>query len=289
MKRTAINLMNAFIHEAQARTRYELFARVARREEFLLIAKIFKEFSKQEKENAYWNFVMLQQLKKEENVESIKIEIESPTTYGSTAENLESAIREEEEEGFQLYPRLADIANDEGYTDIAIRLREVAKTEKNHLYRFKTLLKLIQEGAFFNNKQITVWKCMGCGYEEISDKLEEDFKCPICGHLKSYFQKEVFDLVNQNLITKEKEKSIWICMECGFEVVLQKLPDNWKCPSCKKPKEYFKRKPTFPKKSTKLDSKREKATWVCLQCGNEEKVDLPSNWKCSICGYPLKE
>jgi rubrerythrin len=288
MKATATNLMNAFIHEAQARTRYELYARIAKREEFPIIAKIFKDFSKQEKENAYWTFVMLQQFKKEEDVESIKVEIKSPITYGTTSENLESAIREEEEEGFRLYPNFANIADDEGYTDIAIRLREVAKVEKNHLYRFKTLLRLVQESVFFNNEQIIVWKCMECGYEEITEILEDNFSCPICGHLKSYFQKEIFDLVHQNLIKKEEKASIWVCMECGFEVVLNKLPDNWKCPSCKKSKEYFKKKPILPKKLLKSDLKREKAIWVCLQCGNEEKIDLPSNWKCSVCGYPEK-
>jgi YgiT-type zinc finger domain-containing protein len=77
-------------------------------------------------------------------------------------------------------------------------------------------------------------------------------------------------------------------MECGFEIKLYKLPDNWKCPSCKKSKEYFKKKQILPKKLLKSDLKREKAIWVCLQCGNEEKIDLPSNWKCSVCGYPEK-
>jgi len=167
-------------------------------------------------------------------------------------------------------------------------LEEISQFKRFYLERFRTFLKLIQDNTLFQKNEITVWKCMECGYETISDELEEYFNCPVCGHLKLYFKKEIFDLANQDLLLKKKEKTIWICMECGFEVLLDELPENWKCPSCKRSKEYFKRKPFRAKEERISVSKREKATWVCLKCGNEEEVDLPQEWKCSVCGYPKK-
>lgn len=286
MKKTVINLMKVFIYEAQARTKYEIFARIAKKEEYSLISANLIEIAELIKENAYWIFTMLEQLKKDEFIENIKVEIESPITYGTTYENLESAVKEIEYNGIPLFQDSINIANKEGYTDIASRLKEISQIKRNYLYRFRTLLKLLQDNIIFQKNEIIIWKCMECGYETITDELDDDFQCPICGHLKLYFKKEIFDLTKQDLLLKRKEKTIWICMECGFEVVLDELPANWKCPVCKRSKEYFKRKPIIAKEE-KI-SKREKATWVCLECGNEEKVDLPQDWKCSVCGYPKK-
>jgi len=289
MKNTAINLMKAFIHEAQERTKYEIFAIIAQKEELPLISTTFIEIAEQVKENAYSIFFMLEQFKKEELIENIKVEIDSPIISGTTGENLESAIKEVEYNGIPIYRDIINITDKEGYTDVAIRLKEISQIKRNYLHRFRTLLKLLQDNIIFQKNDITVWKCMECGYETLTDELEEDFSCPVCGHLKLYFKKEIFDLTNQNLLLKKKEKIVWICMECGFEVLLDKLPENWKCPSCKSSKEYFKRKPFIAKEERISVLKREKATWVCLECGNEEKVDLPQEWKCSVCGYPKKE
>lgn len=286
MKKTVINLMKAFIHEAQTKTKYEIFAKIAQKEELPLIFVNLIEITERVKEHAYWIFTMLEQFKKEEIIESIIVEIESPITYGTTEGNLESAVKEIENIGVPLYQNIISIANSERYTDIASRLEEIAQIKRNYLQRFKTLLKLIQDNIIFQKNEIIVWKCMECGYEIIIDELDDDFSCPICGHLKLYFKKEIFDLTKRDLLLKRKEKTIWICMECGFEVVLDELPDNWKCPACKRSKEYFKRKPIIVKEER--ISKREKATWVCLECGNEEEVDLPYEWKCSVCGYPKK-
>jgi len=35
-----------------------------------------------------------------------------------------------------------------------------------------------------------------------------------------------------------------------------------------------------------LAKEREKVIWTCLQCGNEEEIELPDDWTCSSCGYP---
>ncbi|MFX1309558.1 MAG: rubredoxin-like domain-containing protein, partial [Promethearchaeota archaeon] len=85
---------------------------------------------------------------------------------------------------------------------------------------------------------------------------------------------------------KQKQVLGWVCMECGYEVALDELPDDWKCGSCGRSKAYFKRKTLKTKDYEILSIPSEKAYWVCLECGNEEEVELPAGWKCSKCGFP---
>ncbi|MFX1315451.1 MAG: ferritin family protein [Promethearchaeota archaeon] len=284
MKKTSKNLMAAFIKESQISIRYELFANVAKKEKFFFISRIFEEFANQEKEYAKWNYIMLQQVKKDESIENLLIEIQNPTTYGTTLQNLKSAINEEENDWQEIYPNFANTADKEGYHNIATRLRQIGKTRKDHSLRFKMLLDLVKDKIVFSNNKITFWKCMECGYEVAIDNIPNDFNCPLCGHLRSYFQRKVLNIEDSD--KSYKHKMGWICMECGYEVELDDLPKDWKCISCGRSKEYFKRK-TLDYKGYEISAKDlEKIIWRCHQCGNEQEFELPDNWKCSICGYP---
>jgi rubredoxin len=75
-------------------------------------------------------------------------------------------------------------------------------------------------------------------------------------------------------------------MECGYEVGIEELPEDWKCVSCSRSKAYFKRKSIKPKDYRIYSREPEKAHWVCLECGNEEEIDMPVGWKCPKCGFP---
>ena len=286
MKRTAYNLMESFLRESQTRTRYELYSEIAKKEKFPLISRTFKEFANQKKEHATWFYQMLQQLKKEELFENITVEIKIPTTYGKTIENLESSIKGEDEECEELYPSFANTAEIDGYKEIAKRLKQFSQTERNHSQRLKMLLSLLKENAISERSKISFWKCMSCGFEVAMDELPNDFNCPICSHTKSYFQKKTLHLVQDELSYQKKEMSGWVCMECGYEVVLEELPDDWKCVSCGRSKAYFKRKSIKSQEYVIYSSEPEKALWVCLECGNKEEIDMPVGWKCPKCGFP---
>ena len=89
-----------------------------------------------------------------------------------------------------MYPGFADIAEKEGYPDIASRLRAIARAEKHHSERYGKLLKLVGDDAFFKRGKKIVWICMECGYEVELDELPVDFKCPSCSHPRSNFRKK---------------------------------------------------------------------------------------------------
>jgi rubrerythrin len=190
MKKTIKNLMAAFIGESQARNRYTLFAKIAKKEGYGFISKIFEETANQEREHGGWNYKMLQELKKDEPFEDLEIKAGGPTTYGTTEENLKSAIAGEDYEWKEMYPGFADTADKEGLSGIATRLRAIAKAEKHHSERYGKLLKLVGDDAFFKRGKKVVWICLECGYEVEMDELPKNWKCPSCSHPRAYFRKK---------------------------------------------------------------------------------------------------
>jgi rubrerythrin len=275
--------MFGFIRESQTRSRYEIYADVARKEDFMIISRTFEEFAMQKKECAILFFKKLKELRKNDPVEEISLEVKSNTTFGTSLENLESAIKEEDEIWQEKYPNFANTAKIEGYIEIANIFKEFAQNERNSSQRLKMFLNLIFSDSFIDKNKITYWKCLACGYEIALDELPNDFNCPSCGHFKSYFQRKSLSLKKTS---DKKPFSGWVCMECGYEVALEELPDNWKCGSCGHPKAYFKRETLKPLKYKIESVPREKARWLCLECGNEEEIELPAGWKCSKCGFP---
>lgn len=286
MGRTAHNLINGFIRESQTRSLYEIYADIARKENYLIISKTFNDFATQKKEQAFWLFKFLKVRKQYEISKVLTIDVNIPTTYGTTVDNLEASINEQDEIWQNVYPTFAKVAKMEGYADLAKKFREFAQNEKNLSQRLKMFLNLIKSNSFSKKKSITFWKCLACGYEIARDELPDDFKCPSCGHFQSYFQRKSLNLILDESAIKKKKIAGWVCMECGYEVNLEELPEDWKCASCGRSKAYFKRK-TIKHEKYKIESRpREKVHWVCLECGNEEEIELPAGWKCSKCGFP---
>ncbi|NVM44483.1 MAG: rubrerythrin family protein [Candidatus Lokiarchaeota archaeon] len=189
MKKTVENLFAAFLGESQARNRYTLFSSIAKKEGYVLISQIFEETANQEREHGGWNYKMLQDLKKKESFEELKIKATGPTTYGTTEENLKSAIEGEDYEWKEMYPGFADIAEKEGLLDIAKRFRAIAFAEKHHSERYGKLLKLVGDDIFFKRGEKVVWICLECGYQVELDELPDDFECPSCSHSRDFFRK----------------------------------------------------------------------------------------------------
>ena len=282
MKETIKNLMLAFTYESQARNRYELYAGVAKREEYLLVSNSFRDIADQEREHANWSYVLLQKLRKHEIFEKLLLEIESTTVYGATADNLTSAIEDEFFQWNEMYPKFAQIAKKEGYLEIGKKLGDIVKDDKSHYHRFQMLLELLKDGALIDHNEIKIWKCIECGYEVAKDELNDNFQCPSCDHFKPYFQKLTLKLGQD----PEKEKIYWVCMECGYEAKMTKLPDKFNCPTCGRSKAYYRRKSSKYSDGNISLRKTEKAIWTCLECGNEEEVEMPDRWQCPKCGTP---
>jgi len=188
MRQTIENLTKAFIGESQARNRYTFYAKIAKKEGFEQIAEIFLITAENEREHAKWLFRLINELKQktDENLDEIVVEAAAPTILGNTVENLKAAIAGENYEHTQMYPQFADIAEKEGLTEIARRLRAIAKAEEHHEERYKKLLKEVEGGTVLKKPNKVYWVCRKCGYVHFGTEPPE--KCPSCDHPASYFE-----------------------------------------------------------------------------------------------------
>ncbi len=165
--KTEKNLWEAFAGESQARNKYTYFASVAKKQGFEQIAEIFLKTADNEKEHAKMWFKHLGEL-------------------GDTAENLKAAAEGENFEWTDMYKRMAEEAEEEGFTVIAAQFRAVAKIEKSHEERYQALLKNVLEQKVFEKTDVTVWECRNCGHLHIGVKAPK--VCPVCAHPESYFE-----------------------------------------------------------------------------------------------------
>jgi len=189
MQKTIENLTKAFVGESQARNRYSMYAKIAQKEGFEQIAAIFEETADQEREHAKQLFKMINELKKEtgeKKYEEISVETSAPTTYGTTAENLQAAIDGEHYETENMYPEFAEVAKEEGLGKISARLMSIGKAESHHEERYMKLLENIKNETVFKKEEETVWVCRKCGYQHTGKNAPE--RCPACDHPVAYYQ-----------------------------------------------------------------------------------------------------
>ncbi|MBC8061271.1 MAG: rubrerythrin family protein [Clostridiaceae bacterium] len=183
--KTAENLLKSFAGESQARNRYTYYASVAKKEGFVQIQNIFIETADNEKEHAkrFFKFLADSDLNGEEVVIN---DAGYPVCLGTTKANLLSAAAGENEEWTDLYPHFAQVAEDEGFSNIAFAYRKIAEVEKRHEARYKKLATNIEENTVFTKSDTVLWKCDNCGY--IFEGTEAPAACPACVHPQSYFQ-----------------------------------------------------------------------------------------------------
>jgi len=188
MKKTIENLTKAFIGESQARNRYTMYSKIAREDGFEQIAEIFLLTADNEREHAKWLFNLINELKKKEKekLDEIKVEASAPTILSKTAENLKAAIAGENYENTKMYPEFADVAEKEGFPEIAKRIRAIAMAEKHHEERYRKLLKEVEAGTVFKKDKEIWWVCRECGYVHFGKQPPE--MCPSCSHAKSFYQ-----------------------------------------------------------------------------------------------------
>ncbi len=188
MLKTMECLAKAFIGESQARNRYTMYSKAARVEGYEQIAEIFLLTADNEREHAKKLFDAIQQLKKgsKEKLDELAVEAAVPTILGTTAENLKAAIAGENYEHTRMYPEFADVAEDEGYPEIAKRLRSIAVAETHHEERYKKILKQVEAKTVFKKDKEVWWVCRECGYMHFGKQPPE--KCPSCDHERAFYQ-----------------------------------------------------------------------------------------------------
>lgn len=164
---TEKNLLEAFAGESQARNKYTYFASKAKKEGYEQIAALFLKTAENEKEHA-------------------KLWFKELNGIGDTAENLAAAAEGENYEWTDMYSGFAKTAEEEGFTELAVRFRLVAAIEKHHEERYRALLKNIETASVFEKSEVKVWECRNCGHIVVGTSAPQT--CPACNHPQSYFE-----------------------------------------------------------------------------------------------------
>jgi len=177
--RTEKNVLTAFAGESQARTRYTFYASQAKKEGYVEMAQAFEEIADQEKEHAKRLFKFL---------EGGDVEITGTFpagVIGSTHDNLLAAAAGENHEYSDMYPTYAKIADEEGFPQIALAMRNIAIAEAHHEKRFLDFAEAIDKGTVFTGK--AQWRCLNCGF--VCESGAAPKLCPACAHEQAYFER----------------------------------------------------------------------------------------------------
>ena len=165
--KTEQNLMAAFAGESQARNKYDYYASKAKKDGYEQISAIFKETANNEKEHAKLWFKLFHGI-------------------NDTLDNLLDAAAGENYEWTEMYKQFAQVADEEGFHDIAEKFRGVAAIEKTHEERYKKLAAAVKGGEVFVKLEENVWVCRNCGHIHVGKQAPE--VCPVCAHPRAYFE-----------------------------------------------------------------------------------------------------
>lgn len=174
---TRKNLVRSFAGESQARTRYTVYAQVAREENCEWIAQVFEETADNEAVHAEEFLEMLKELGG--CAPNIPVDGGYPFQLGTTAGNLGFAADGEKEEHDDAYPGFAEMARREGFKDAARLWMQIARIEGVHHNQFKSLEEQLLKGELTEKDQPILWRCLNCGYTY--EGVRACDPCPVCG------------------------------------------------------------------------------------------------------------
>ncbi|MEN8693010.1 MAG: rubrerythrin [Desulfobacterales bacterium] len=178
--KTEQNLLAAFAGESQARNRYTMAAKIAKKEGYEQISAIFMETADNELEHAK---VFFRQL---EGGEATITAGYPAGVVGGTLEQLKSAAAGERMEWTTLYTGFGDVADQEGFKDASRAFKKIAEVEKWHERRYNKLIEAVQAATVFKKPQTVLWKCRNCG--RVIEAAEAPEICPSCDHPRAYFE-----------------------------------------------------------------------------------------------------
>lgn len=182
---TLKNLTRAFAAECQDGAKYQFMADEATQKQMSNVSTVLKALATNEMSHAK---VFLDCIKNhcEGGVDVVNIDASYQMQVYELVQMLKIVGKIESKEANEVYPGFANIAEKEGFDDIAKKFNEVAKVEEYHSVIFDKLHKLIQNNQLYTCEAENLWKCYNCGYEEMNTKAWK--KCPLCDKGQGYIK-----------------------------------------------------------------------------------------------------
>lgn len=171
MTQTQANLLKAFAGESQARNKYTLFAKIARKEGLEWIARVFEETAENEKVHAEELFELI--------TEPVNVHGDlSIHPFATTVDNLRMAAEGEKYEWTTMYPDFEQIAKEENHERAAELFGKLKEVEADHEERYIILATKLDDKTLYSANAELDWKCVNCGY--IHRGTQPPRICPLC-------------------------------------------------------------------------------------------------------------
>ncbi|MBS4785281.1 MAG: rubrerythrin family protein [Clostridiales bacterium] len=167
--RTWANLMSAFAGESQARVKYMIYAEKAKEQGYEVIADIFRATSDNEHAHA-----------------TLWLQAIHEGMIPDTLANLRDAAAGENFEWSSMYRDYAQVAREEGYTQLAAAFELVSRVEKEHEERYNALTEHLDSGTLYKRGEKKVWICRYCGHIHEGDTAPKI--CPLCKRAQGFFE-----------------------------------------------------------------------------------------------------
>ena len=161
-ERTANNVHTAFVEEAKAYQRLQMFAKKANEEELPQIAHLFRAVAAAEGVHSRRHFAVLE-------------------SVADTQSNLDRAFQSETAVNGVYYPKMLQDAEEDGEEAAAFIFSQARDVESFHAKLYKKAL-----DHMIAQRSTDYYVCGVCGY--VADgKLPEN--CPVCGAASTKFEK----------------------------------------------------------------------------------------------------
>lgn len=175
---TLENLQVAFNGESNAHARYIAYARRADKEGYADVANLFRAAARAEQIHASNHAEVIRAMNAEPRADVTMPEV------NSTRENLEAAIKGENDERDRMYPEFLKKARADGNTR-AVRTLNLAKTaEGEHSKLFQSALEQLEKSK--GAPAAAYYVCPVCGFTARTTGFD---KCPSCFTAKERFEK----------------------------------------------------------------------------------------------------
>ena len=160
--KTKENLRQAFSKEAEAFVKGSIFSSLAGNEGNITAQRVMLEEADNDKRLSELWLSYLDEL-------------------GDTLENLAELSALKEALGGNLYPAMAEIADEEGFDEIAEKMRLAASVKGAQSRELKSEGdRIASADALYSDNPETEWHCRLCGYDIKGNRPPE--RCPLCSY-----------------------------------------------------------------------------------------------------------
>ncbi len=184
--KTKENLARSFAAECQEGARYQFMAKKAMQEQYVYMSALIRTLAHNEMAHAQQFFNKITEYGGKD-VQNIEICAGYPFRSGELMDLLLLESKNEHSSAESIYPEFANIADEEGYKDVANLFRMVADVERSHEriltqlhdeLKSNTLYKCCEgEGCF---------KCDECGTIQTGKIAPKE--CPLCHQGQGYYR-----------------------------------------------------------------------------------------------------